>query len=178
MVLVQQEANPHASLQALIRARASGAFTLLNPAPAITGNSELQALADLITPNESEFAALLGDVGETLAAEIIAGMPAAQLHRLARKLCSPAVIITLGARGALLSQDSGYREFTAPAVSVRDSTGAGDCFNGALAAELAEGAGLIDACAFAVKAASCKVERSGAALAMPSRADIYKRFPD
>ncbi|MFZ9934904.1 MAG: PfkB family carbohydrate kinase, partial [Arenimonas sp.] len=51
-----------------------------------------------------------------------------------------------------------------------------DCFNGALAAELAHGSALTDACAFAVMAASCKVERSGAALAMPSRADITARL--
>ena len=59
---------------------------------------------------------------------------------------------------------------------VVDTTGAGDCFNGALAAELAHGSALTDACAFAVMAASCKVERSGAALAMPSRADITARL--
>jgi ribokinase len=95
---------------------------------------------------------------------------------LARRLPCATVIITLGKRGIVLSTDNGLVEISAPEVIVRDTTGAGDCFNGALAAELAAGKPLVDACGFAVNAASCKVERSGAALAMPTRADITARF--
>lgn len=175
-LLLQQEAGLAASTEALRIAKAAGVFCIVNPAPSRPEAGELHGLADLLTPNESEFAALLQAAGETTAAGAVAGMAAAELHSLARKLPCPAVIITLGARGALLSRADGYREFSAPAVRVRDTTGAGDCFNGALAAELANGSALADACAFAVKAASCKVECTGAALAMPTRADIGTRF--
>lgn len=178
VVLAQQESQPAATREALQSAKAAGALCVLNPAPAASDCTELPALADVLTPNESEFAALLTALGEPLAGDAVAALPAEDLHQLARRLPCPAIVITLGARGAVLSQPSGFREFTPPAVTVRDSTGAGDCFNGALAAELAEGSGLIGACAFAVRAAACKVERSGAALAMPTRADIRDRFPD
>jgi ribokinase len=175
-VLVQYEANPAATLQALVLARKYGAVCVVNPAPANTEAHDLLAMADIITPNESEFAALLRQAGEAISAESVATMRAGQLHALARRLPCAKVIITLGQRGIVLSTDGGFEEIIAPAVSVCDTTGAGDCFNGALAAELAMARPLADACGFAVKAASCKVERAGAALAMPTRADIAARF--
>jgi ribokinase len=176
VVLVQNEANPAASLQALLLARKYGAVCLVNPAPASVEANDLLAMADIVTPNESEFAALLGQAGEAINAEAIAMLAAEPLHALARRLPCATVIITLGKRGIVLSTDNGLVEISAPEVIVRDTTGAGDCFNGALAAELAAGKPLVDACGFAVNAASCKVERSGAALAMPTRADITARF--
>lgn len=176
VVLVQYEANPAASLQALILGRKYGALCLVNPAPASSDASALLAMADIITPNESEFASLLEQTGESIHSGAIAAMGCAELHALARRLPCATVIITLGQRGIVLSTDDGFEEVTAAAAIVRDTTGAGDCFNGALAAELATGRPLADACGFAVKAASCKVERAGAALAMPTRADITARF--
>jgi ribokinase len=177
ILLLQQEANRDASLAALHIAKAADVRCIVNPAPYLPDDVGLSALADILTPNESEFAALLSAFGEVLDAEAIATMGAESLHRLALKLPCPDIVITLGQRGALLSTPSGFHEFMPPLVTVTDTTGAGDCFNGALAAELARGASLPDACAFAVKAASCKVERAGAALAMPTRADIRARFP-
>ena len=176
VLLTQREVHPDATLRALEIARAAGLLAVHNPAPATMLPSPLAGLVDVLTPNESEFAALLHAGGEAHDAAAIAGMPAGRLHALARSLHCPAVILTLGARGALLSEAGGYREFTPPTVAVRDTTGAGDCFNGALATELARGAHLADACAFAVRAASCKVERPGAALAMPTRAEVSARF--
>lgn len=176
ILLLQQEAALGASLAALHLAKKAGVRSIVNPAPASGDSAELHALADILSPNESEFAALLQAHGEDVSAESIAQRDAGALHALARKLPCPDTVITLGARGAVLSTPSGFHEFAPPNVSVRDTTGAGDCFNGALAAELAHGSALIDACAFAVLAASCKVERAGAALAMPTRADIAARF--
>ena len=176
LLLVQQEINVEAALAALRIAKAADVRCLVNPAPALPGASSLHALADILTPNESEFAALLQELGECVEAGAVAAMAPEALHTLARRLPCPDTVITLGGRGALLSMPSGFHHFPPPQVTVRDSTGAGDCFNGALAAELAHGAALPDACAFAVQAASCKVERPGAASAMPTRADIRARF--
>jgi ribokinase len=178
ILLLQQEANRDASLAALQIAKAADVRCIVNPAPYRPDEVGLSALADILTPNESEFAALLSAYGEVLDAEAITTMAAESLHGLALKLPCPDIVITLGHRGALLSTPNGFHEFLPPLVTVTDTTGAGDCFNGALAAELAHGASLPDACAFAVNAASCKVERAGAALAMPTRADIRARFPD
>ncbi len=176
ILLLQQEAAQAASLAALHLAKNAGVRSIVNPAPASGNAAELHALADILSPNESEFAALLQAQGEDVTAESIAQRDAAALHALARKLPCPDTVITLGARGAVLSTPHGFHEFAPPKVSVKDTTGAGECFNGALAAELAHGSALTDACAFAVLAASCKVERAGAALAMPSRTDIATRF--
>lgn len=178
LLLLQQEANPEASLAALRIAKTAGVRCIVNPAPWRNDAAELHALADILTPNESEFAGLLKQSGKPVDAQVIAGLGAEQLHALARMLPCDTIIITLGARGALLSEADGFRKFAPPSVKVVDTTGAGDCFNGALAAELARGAALPEACAFAVNAASCKVERAGAALAMPTRADIRSGFPD
>ncbi len=176
VVLVQQEANLIASCRALELARKNGALCILNPAPAFANNAELLHLADILTPNESEFSALLQNNGESISADAIASLSGEQLHTLARKLDCASVIITLGARGIVLSNAAGFYEINPPKVSVRDTTGAGDCFNGALAAELVAGANMLDACGFAVKASALKVETAGAALAMPSREQIRTRF--
>lgn len=176
VLLVQQEASLAASAEALRMAKTAGVFCIVNPAPAHPDAAALHAMADVLTPNESEFSALLQEQGEAVSAEQISALDTAALHALARKLPCPSVVITLGERGALLSTPDGFHEFEPPKVRVADTTGAGDCFNGALAGELARGAALQEACAFAVIAASCKVERAGAALAMPTRADIAARF--
>lgn len=176
VLLLQQEAGLAASLEAMQIAKAAGVYRIVNPAPANADAQALHALADVLTPNESELAALLQRQGEAISAEQISQLDAAALHALARKLPCRTVVITLGERGAVLSSPDGFHECMPPPVTVADTTGAGDCFNGALAVELMRGVPLPEACAFAVKAASCKVERSGAALAMPSRADITARF--
>ena len=176
VVLVQQEANLHASCRALAIAKKNRALCIVNPAPVLANNAELLQLADILTPNETEFSALLHSHGESFSANNIALLSSEQLHALARKLHCATVIITLGARGILLSTATGFDEINPPTVKVRDTTGAGDCFNGALAADLAAGANMLDACAFAVKASALNVETAGAALAMPSREAIRSRF--
>jgi ribokinase len=78
--------------------------------------------------------------------------------------------VTLGADGALLVRDEGEPlRIPAPVVSAVDTTGAGDCLNGALAAELARGTRLEDAVAFAVRAAALSTLAAGARAGMPTR---------
>jgi ribokinase len=85
------------------------------------------------------------------------------------------VVVTLGAEGALLARDTGEPlRIPAPAVSAVDTTGAGDCLNGALAAELARGAALEDAVAFAVRAAALSTLAAGARAGMPTRAAVER----
>ncbi|HWI09336.1 MAG TPA: PfkB family carbohydrate kinase, partial [Solirubrobacteraceae bacterium] len=79
------------------------------------------------------------------------------------------VIVTLGPDGALLFDGGRADAVPAPAVGVVDTTGAGDTFCGALAAELAGGASLRDAVRFAVTAASLSVGAAGARAGMPRR---------
>jgi ribokinase len=69
---------------------------------------------------------------------------------------------------------AGSEEFTVQgrAVKAVDTTGAGDCFVGALASQLADGAALRAALAFANAAASISVQRMGAGPSMPTVAEV------
>jgi len=189
VVLAQLESPVDAIEAALRFARDGGALAILNPAPADARTTPaLLALADVLTPNESEFAALLQRHAPkvALAASAVAGMDDATLHAACRRLAPEAtVIITLGAAGCFVSHpaprrgdaDACYR-VAAPAARVVDTTGAGDAFNGALAASLATAPGLSFQAhvRFASGYAALSTETPGAAASMPRRSDVEARF--
>ena len=150
------------------RARAAGATTLLNPAPAQKMSSELLELVDILVLNETELGFLAGT-------ELSDSDETARIIDVARGLQARAdqtICVTLGKRGVLALAAS--EEFAVPgrAVQAVDTTGAGDCFVGALAAQLAEGAALRAALAFANIAASVSVQRMGAGPSMPTAAEV------
>ncbi|KGT79038.1 ribokinase [Bradyrhizobium japonicum] len=150
------------------RARSAGATTLLNPAPAQKMSSELLALVDILVLNETELGFLAG-------VELSEEDTAARIIEVARKLQARAdqtICITLGKRGVLAL--AGGEEFAVPgrAVKAVDTTGAGDCFAGALASQLASGVQLRAALAFANAAASISVQRMGAGPSMPTAAEV------
>jgi ribokinase len=82
------------------------------------------------------------------------------------------VLVTIGARGALLVGQEGAQSVPAPAVPVVDTVGAGDTLNGALAAGLAAGLPLAEAARRAVIAAALAVTRAGAREGMPTARDL------
>ena len=190
VVLAQLESPADAVIEALRIARAASVTTILNPAPANAATTrELLALADLLTPNESEFAALLArHAGERIDPAAVATMADADLHARCRALLPHGtVVVTLGAAGAFVSHADASRRGDASAcyrvaaetVVVVDTTGAGDAFNGALAASLAgSAAAFATHVRFAIRYASLSTEAAGAALAMPRRALLEARFPD
>jgi ribokinase len=180
VVLAQLESPADAILQALRCARAAGAVAILNPAPANAPASPgLLAMVDVLTPNETEFAALLAaHAGIHVDAGAVAGNDDARLHALARTLLPHgSVVLTLGDAGLFVSHPEGalhgddaacYRLAAEPARVV-DTTGAGDACNGALAATLAlqPQRPFRDHAVFANRYAARSTERAGAALAMP-----------
>lgn len=150
-------------------AREAGVTTILNPAPAppkpLSGS--MLALADFLVPNESEAAILTGLPVETIdQAERAA---AALQQRGARN-----VILTLGARGALVRTADGESTIVDAfnAGPVLETTGAGDAFCGGFAAALAEDMPLLDAVRFGCATAGISVTRHGTAPSMPKRAEI------
>ena len=150
------------------RARSAGATTLLNPAPAQKMSAELLALVDILVLNETELGFLAG-------VELSDGDEAATIIDVARQLQAredQIICVTLGKRGVLAL--AGREEFAVPGRVVKavDTTGAGDCFVGALAAQLAEGVSLRTALAFANAAASISVQRMGAGPSMPTAAEV------
>ena len=139
---------------------------ILNPAPARVLPSRLLANISVLTPNENE-------------ARQIAGMSAvnedSDLETVAAELLSTgidAAVITLGSAGSLIVTPDGIEQAPAFAVKAVDTVGAGDCFTGALAVELASGRSLRDAVRFASAAAALKVTRSGAQPGIPTRAEV------
>jgi ribokinase len=130
-------------------ADATGATTLVVPAPAGLLPADLVARFDVAVVNETELAALGGR------------HPAA-------------IVLTLGARGARILPDG--PALPAEPAHVVDTTGAGDCLTGAVAAAVAEGRPLEDAVRLGLAAASICVARHGCQPAMPARAEAELRL--
>jgi ribokinase len=149
------------------RARDAGATTILNPAPAVAFGRELLDLTDILILNETE----LGFLGK---AELRDTDPA-RIVETARSLgmgLDKIICVTLGKRGIVALIDGRQHTVSGRAVTAVDSTGAGDCFVGAVAARLADGQTIQSAVGYANIAASVCVERMGAAPSMPTIAEV------
>lgn len=189
VVLAQLESPIDAVAAALRLARAAGGLTLLNPAPAnVAVPPQLWADVDVVTPNETEFCAHLArDCGEEVDPDTLATRDDAVLHALCRRWRPTAtVVVTLGAAGCFVSHPAGnlrgdtagHYRVPATAVAPVDTTGAGDAFNGALAASLAcaPGRPFQAHVRFAGAYAGVSTERAGAAMSMPHRDEVERRF--
>lgn len=165
VVVLQLEIPLETVMEAAREGKQAGAQVILNPAPARELPDDLLSYVDVLTPNESE-------------AALLSGMPIADAEsaeRAARKLIERGVrcvILTMGARGALLITDSTTRHFPALHVHAVDATGAGDAFNGALAFGIARGEDIEAAIERAVSVAAFSVTRKGAQPSMPSSAEV------
>lgn len=155
---------PMPAVVAAVRvAIAAGMRAIVNPAPAHPLPAELLALEPILTPNEHE---LVVGIGNDDAAAALADLTA--------RVTSP-VIVTQGPAGALLAEGDRRVRFEGhPAGQVVDSTGAGDTFNGVLAAWLADGASVADAIRAANAAGALSVGAAGARGGMPARAEIMR----
>jgi ribokinase len=150
------------------RARAAGATTILNPAPAIEFGRELLDLVDILILNETE----LGVLTRT---ELHDTDDLARFIEMARSLQAgkdKTICVTLGKRGVLALVDGQPLVIDGRAVKAVDTTGAGDCFVGAVAGQLAGGKPIHDALHHANIAASICVQRMGAAPSMPTAAEV------
>ncbi len=189
VVLAQLESPLPAVEAAFEAARAAGVNTVFNPAPAdATVPASLLALADVITPNETEFCAQMErHVGERADASTLAAQDDGTLHALCRRLLPHgSVVITLGAAGCFVSHADHRRHrdarscYRVEAAHVRpvDTTGAGDAFNGALSASWARrpDAAFAEHLHYANRFAALSTERAGAAASMPHDAEVGARF--
>ncbi|MEI6202718.1 MAG: ribokinase [Enhydrobacter sp.] len=161
---------PVTTTEALMRqARAAGARTILNLAPMVRHPARLLKLVDIAVLNEIELAQATG-------ARITAKSARRDIVAACRKLGSAVTIATLGSRGAIIVTSKEATALPGFRAKVVDTTGAGDCFVGALAARLSSGASLLDAARYANAAASCSVERLGATPSMPSPREVAARL--
>jgi ribokinase len=168
LVAAQLEVPLEAVAAAFTRAKVCGARTLLNPSPAAPLPEGLLAQTDYLVLNEIELA--------YYAQEPVSD-DEAHLTRAAARLCTRSdqtVIVTRGGHGVLVvTQESSFSE-AAFVVPVVDTTGAGDCFTGALAVALTEGQSLAQAVHFANAAAALSVQVLGASASLPTRAAILR----
>jgi ribokinase len=150
------------------RARAAGAATILNPAPAIEFNRGLLDVIDILILNESE----LGLLAKTELRDTDDYPRFIGAARSLQTSTDKIICVTLGKRGVLALIDGEPLIVAGRTVKAVDTTGAGDCFVGAVAAQLAEGKSIHDALNFANAAASICVQRMGAGSSMPSAAEV------
>ena len=161
VLLVQLEV-PLAAVEAAMQT--VGGQVLLNPAPARELPPQLLDWVDVLIPNRSELGVLAGAAEPTTIDEAAA---------LARSLQGPeAVVVTLGADGALVVKGDQLEHVPATPVDAVDTTGAGDAFCGALADALARGSELVEAAEWAVRAAGISTTQRGAQTGMPRREQV------
>ena len=188
VVLTQLESDLAPVRAALALARNHGALALLNPAPVRPElDDALLSACDVLIPNETEFATLLQRfAGLGIAADQLATLADAELTALAAHLPVASVVITLGSAGCFIAHNgrewrgddaASYRAASTPA-RVRDTTGAGDTFCGALAAAHARSpdAPLSICIAHANRCAALSTERDGAASAAPRWSEVAQRY--
>lgn len=155
VVVAQLETPQETTAYAFELARSRGSTTILNAAPAAPLIDGLLDLVDHLVVNETELELLAPAVGGE---------------------GSPTVICTLGDRGVLTTDSDGTHSTAGIPVTAIDTTGAGDCFVGYLAASLAADLDLYTSVDRANRAAALSVQRQGAAPSMPTAAEVERLY--
>lgn len=138
-----------------------GILTILNPSPAVPIPEDVLALTDILVPNEHEAEFLLGQAPD-----------AAALKAYCLRTGVKRIIMTMGSHGVWNVTSESARFFPCKKAKAVDTTGAGDCFLGALAAHISNGHGMDEAIRFAMAASAIKVTRQGAQQGMPALEEI------
>lgn len=165
ILLMQLEIPVPAVMEAARIGHDAGKTVVLNPAPAIDLPEEIFKHISLFIPNENEL--------EKYSGVSVTGVESAA--KAAKALMGKGVgdiIVTMGSKGSLICRGEEVSFVSSRKVDAVDTTGAGDCYCGALCVALSEGLGLKEAAEFATKAAALSVQRPGAQNAMPYRKEI------
>ena len=170
-ILVSQLEIPLATIHAFFtQGRGKGGRTILNAAPALECPPEIIALSDIFVVNETELAFFLGqaevDIQNTEALEAAC--------RTLQSFPEQIIIVTLGALGVFAWDGISSLYVPGHKVEARDTTGAGDCFIGNLAAQIAQGVELLEALKWANAAAALCVQIPGAGPSMPSFVQVQE----
>jgi ribokinase len=170
-VFLGQLETPLDAVEALFAGPAARAgVKILNAAPAMTEARALFPLVDILVVNQGELGLYAN------AAEPTGAREAAPLARRLIGRPDQTIIVTLGAAGALAVTQHGDIIADGRLAHVVDTTGAGDCFCGVLAAAIAEGCSIPRAMALANAAAAISTEGPGAAVPPTLRSDAEKRL--
>ena len=148
-------------------AKKNGVKVVLNPAPAQILSDELLSLIDIITPNETEAEILTG-------VRVSDEQSAVEAAQVFHKKGIDCVMITLGEKGVLVSQNGETRIINGFRVKAVDTTAAGDTFNGGFVTALLEGQSFENAVRFGQAAAAISVTRKGAQPSIPTRQETLE----
>jgi len=172
VLLCQGEVSDDVNEAALALGRQHKVLTILNTAPAVPIKASQCASVDILCANESELSILTSlPVGNSSEAEVAA-------RKLQDTMNVPQILVTLGALGSLLVRKGEKDALFVPAKKVKaiDTTGAGDCFLGALAYFLAHGVKIESAIARANEVASVSVTRPGTQYSYPRADELPKEL--
>ncbi|URL02699.1 ribokinase [Avibacterium sp. 20-126] len=161
-LLMQLETPLEGICYAAKLAKTQGKQVILNPAPAQPLSDELLSQLTMITPNETEAEILTG-------INVVDYQSAVKAAQIFHQKGVEIVLITLGARGVFVSHQQQQEIIQGFSVQAKDTTAAGDTFNGALITALLEGKTLNEAIHFAQAAAAISVTRLGAQTSIPTR---------
>ena len=167
VVITQLEIPAELAAAGLRIARTAGATTILNPAPAQQLAPEVLGDVDVLTPNQIEARMLAGLDAEDPSDDLDV------CHLLLERGVS-CVILTRGASGATIVRADGREHVEPFPVEVVDSTGAGDAFNGTLAASLSNGDSLAASARRAAAAGALACTELGVIPSLPHAADVDK----
>lgn len=152
IVVVQFEINHNVIEKVLEIANQKNVPVILNPAPYKPFPIKWLEKVTYITPNEQEFEAITNSDS---------------YNKYIDKF-----IVTLGKTGVAFHENNERKLIKAPEVEVKDTTGAGDTFNGVLAYYLSTGSPLESACEKAVYAASLSTTKLGTHLGIPTEEEL------
>ncbi|WP_405886700.1 ribokinase [Streptomyces longwoodensis] len=156
---------PLETVEEVVRTLPPDTRFVLNPSPPRPLDTEVLAACDPLIVNEHEAKVLLGEAYD------VASGPEDWARLLLAK--GPrSVVVTLGARGALVASSEGVVRVGAVAVDAVDTTGAGDSFTAALAWRLGAGASLAEAAAYAARVGAVAVTRRGAQESFPTADEV------
>lgn len=165
ILLTQLETNMSSIEKVIGMAYEKGKQIILNTAPVQPVSDALLKKVSIVTPNEVE-------------AGILTGIPVTDQESASKaaefffQKGVQAVVITMGGKGAFISDGKTERMIPAFQVKAVDTTGAGDAFNGGFAAALAEGKDLFEAGIFGSAVAALSVQKMGTTPSMPERAEV------
>jgi ribokinase len=165
ILLMQLETPIETVTKAAQLAHEAGVKVILNPAPAQELNDDLLTKISILTPNEIE-AELLTNI------KIVDIQSAKCAAEALRAKGVGTVLITLGPQGVFLADEENQEMIPGFQVDAVDTTAAGDVFNGAFAAGLADGKSIKEAVRFANAAAALSVTKLGAQPSAHSRKEI------
>ena len=156
-LLVQLEMSDESLFAAIEIANKYNTLVILNPAPAKSLPSDILSKVYLLTPNEQEASVLFAND---------------DLHRSKYKN----VIITKGDDGAVLKEDNNIYNIPTIKVTPVNTTGAGDTYNGILAASLLNGKSMYESCQIAGIGASISVTREFVIDSIPYLDEVLNEY--